>query len=75
MTANQLTTQTGLLQRSDIGTGTWILICDQGNIELSGDIPKELEGCRVCARGTLEANYSVFAISKKVMFVTSIELA
>ena len=75
MTANQLTTLTGLLQRSDIGTGTWILVCDGFSLELQGIIPHELEGCNVCARGILESNYSVFAISDKVMNIKSIERA
>lgn len=73
MDTKKSTTLIGLLRRSDIGPGVWVLSTPVNTIELSGSIPEELIDCKVQAQGALEPNFSMFAISELVLIVSKIE--
>ena len=70
-----LVTLSGILQRSDIGPGTWVLTSSSGAIELHGEFSSEFIGQRVVIQGVLEDNYSIFAISNQCLVVHHIQIA
>ena len=42
----------GTLEHKDIGSGQWTLITDDGQrLSLHGDVPEQLQGCRVTVAG------------------------
>lgn len=46
-------TWSGILERSDLGSGGWILRTRSGCFELVGEVPRGLEGREVSVRGRL----------------------
>ena len=70
-----IVTLSGILQRSDIGPGAWVLKSTSGAIELRGEFSSEFVGQKVIIQGELEENFSIFALSDQCLVVQNIQIA
>lgn len=70
-------TVTGEIQRSDMGSGTWALVTDDGvTYELQKGAPKELlkSGLKVKVQGQVREDMVTFAMIGPVLEVKSFEM-
>ncbi|NCG17732.1 MAG: hypothetical protein GWP91_01800 [Rhodobacterales bacterium] len=70
-------TYRGTLSRADFGPGAWILEqSDGGKVQLVGDVPTHLEGCRVTVTGqALEGGMGFAMVGGEMVQVSAIQKA
>jgi hypothetical protein len=71
-----MTVITGVIDKKDIGMGTWALVAEDGTTYELLDCPRDLRqvGMKVKVSGTINADVMTIAMIGKVFNVTSFEI-